>query len=81
MKLKRIRKTSAQELTLNTGAVVLISYSTPVAAFLPGDGWYKTEKKWSSTTSKQVNQWLKENDVFDLAKTKPQTFFDSLIGD
>lgn len=53
---------------------ILVSYSTPVAARINGK-YYRTSKKWSSTTSKHINQWL------DGAKAeeKPQSFFDNLL--
>ena len=41
------------------GIKVLFSYSTPVAAFHPIQGWLMTEEKYSRTTSKHINQWLK----------------------
>ena len=45
------------ELTLENGIRVLFSYSTPVACELK-DGFYKTNKKWSQTTSRHINKWL-----------------------
>jgi hypothetical protein len=62
------------ELTLNEGnTLVLFSYQTPVAAFVDGKA-YRTEKKWSATTSKHINRWLDGED----AEEKPQAFFDAL---
>jgi hypothetical protein len=46
------------ELRLNSGAIVFVSYETPVAAFVPGRGWLRTETRHSVTTSKHINQWL-----------------------
>lgn len=37
---------------------ILFSYSTPVAAHVEGEGYYKTNKKFSVTTTKHINQWL-----------------------
>jgi hypothetical protein len=57
---------------------VLFSYQTPVAALHIGHfpGLFKTEKKWSATTTRHISKWLDgRSDVF----TKPQSFFDSLI--
>jgi hypothetical protein len=45
------------ELTLSNGIRVLFSYSTPVACEL-NSGFYKTNKKWSNTTTRHVNKWL-----------------------
>lgn len=39
------------------GRQVLLSYGTPVAAFVPGHGYVQTERKYSVTTSRHVNQW------------------------
>lgn len=39
---------------------ILFSYNTPVAAFILGQGWYITEKKWSQTTSRHITKWLNE---------------------
>jgi hypothetical protein len=48
------------EFTASDGTTVFFSYKTPVAAFIPGKGVIKTSKKWSVTTSKHVNSWLKK---------------------
>jgi len=37
---------------------VLFSYQTPVAAFVPGEGYLVTDKKWSNTTTRHINKWL-----------------------
>lgn len=61
------------ELTAN-GVKVLFSYNTPVACWINGQ-FYKTNKKWSVTTSKHINSWI------DLTwhETKDQSFFDGLV--
>ena len=79
MKIERIRKTSAQTITLDSGAVVLVSYSTPVACFIPGEGYFRTDKKWSTTTSKQVNQWLRSERGDSDAPTRSQEWFSALL--
>lgn len=58
MKLKRIDNTSATLVDLPNGNQVLFSYSTPVACFIPGKGYFRTAKYWSRTTSKHVNKWI-----------------------
>lgn len=78
MDLKRIKKTSAQVLTKENGTTVLISYNTAVACHIPGEGFFKTEKHFSLTTSKQINQWLRSENSLDRVQTRPQVFFDSL---
>ena len=61
------------ELTLSDGTQVFFSYRTPVAA-LTDNGYERTSKKWSVTTSRHINKWL--DGV--LAKEQPQEYFDSL---
>lgn len=66
------------ELALKDGTMILFSYETPVAAVIEdADGEsrvYRTEKKWSRTTTRHINSW------FDRYHgTKPQEFFDNLI--
>jgi len=65
------------EITLSNGTIVLVSYSTPVACFIPGEGYYRTEQKWSVTTSKHINAWIK--DVDSPVLLRPQSFFDELV--
>lgn len=60
MRLKQITITST-EIELADGTLVLFSYSTPVAALVPGRGWIKTVEYYSTTTSKHVNRWLTDN--------------------
>ena len=61
-------------LELNNGDEVLFSYSTPVAAFISGRGYLKTEEKHSATTTRHINKW---SDVYK--GTEPQSFFDELV--
>jgi hypothetical protein len=74
MKLKLIAN-NMTELSINGIGTILFSYETPVAAHTP-NGIFKTEKKWSSTTSRHINIWCKGI----IAKQAPQEFFDKLIG-
>lgn len=46
------------ELELPSGVRILFSYRTPVAAWIPGRGFVRTDQHWSVTTSKHINQWL-----------------------
>lgn len=61
------------EVHTDDGKIIFYSYSTPVAAFIPGEGYLKTDQKHSVTTSKHVNAWAGKN-----APTRPQSYFDSL---
>lgn len=44
------------------GATILFSYKTPVAALMHDkdgyNGFIRTSKHWSATTSKHINKWL-----------------------
>jgi len=62
-------------ITLANGNQILVSYSVPVAAFIVGRGYIKTEQYYSKTTSKHINKWTGAKD----APTMPQSFFDSLL--
>lgn len=57
MKIRSIEKNQT-EVTLNNGVVVFVSYSTPVAMFVPGLGLASTSKKCSDTTIKHMGRWL-----------------------
>ena len=47
------------EVTINDGTQIFFSYITPVAAYLPSEGYVRTAKFWSVTTSRHINKWLK----------------------
>ena len=55
-------------------ARILFSYRTPVAAYIFGEGFVKTEKYWSTTTSRHINKWGARD-----AKEIPQSRLDSLV--
>ena len=66
------------EVTLANGSIVLFSYETPVACYSNDDGkYYKTNMKWSKTTSKHINAWLEgviaasvsQSELNDIIKT------------
>jgi hypothetical protein len=64
------------ELHAGDGAVVLFSYSTPVAALIPGSGWFRTAKRHSVTTSGHVNRWVPAGVEVE---ERPQSWFDGLL--
>jgi hypothetical protein len=70
------------ELDLGNGTIVLFSYKTPVAVMIDeglGFVFYRTDKKWSVTTSRHINKWL---GVYGkVASEKPQEYFDILISE
>ena len=55
---------------------VLFSYRTPVAAYVYGEGFVRTEKWWSVTTSRHINKWLPENGT---VKEVTQTYLDNFV--
>ena len=73
MQLRPIASNMTQ-LDLSDGTSVLFSYQTPVAC-LTDNGYYRTSKKWSVTTSRHINKWL--DGV--LAKDQPQSYLDNLV--
>lgn len=66
------------EVQLADGTVVLVSYTTPVAALVPGKGWIRTAQKWSATTSKHINKWLARN-CGGTVQSVPQWDLDQLL--
>ena len=66
------------EVELADGTWVLFSYQTPVAALVPGQGWIRTDKKWSATTTKHVNAWLRKNCGGEV-QSVPQWDLDQLV--
>lgn len=75
MKLKQVGS-NRTILTLDNGTRIGFSYKTPVVAEVNGVT-YKTEQKFSVTTSKHCGQLLKEM-YGSYGGTKPQSFFEGL---
>lgn len=46
---------NSTEVHLADGRIVCLSYGVPVAAFIPGRGYLKTDRRWSTTTSRHMN--------------------------
>ena len=59
-------------------ARILFSYRTPVAAYVFGEGYVRTEKWWSVTTSRHINKWLDLRQG-ETAKEVSQTYLDKLV--
>jgi len=51
-------KSSRIEVVMANGTSVFFSYMIPVAAFVPGRGYLRTSRRWSTTTTRHINQWL-----------------------
>lgn len=75
MKLKPIASNMTEIITDGKVDAVLFSYRTPVACHIDGQGYFRTSHKWSATTTKHINKWLRGF----TAEEKPQEFFDSLL--
>lgn len=75
MKLKQVGS-NRTILTLANGTQIGFSYETPVVAEVDGVT-YKTEQKFSVTTSKHCGQLLNEM-TGSYGGTKPQEFFEGL---
>ncbi len=68
------------ELGLTDGTTILFSYTTPVAAFIPGAGFIRTEKFFSITTSKHITKWINKNGNTQSTVTKvDQSVIESLV--
>lgn len=87
MKLKPIKANMTE---LEIGEItILFSYETPVACHINGvrfrgrvvdrNGYCRTEKKWSATTTRHINQWLRDNNAENVTE-RPQEYFDNLAG-
>lgn len=76
--MKRLGKQSAWDVSYENGAQFLLSYATPVAAYIPGLGFMEIDKKWSVTTSKHISQWKKRMG-YPLVARVPQTEIENWI--
>jgi len=60
----------------------LFSYQTPVATvFHYGNDIiaYRTDKKWSNTTTRHIKQWLRKHPEIVEIRQQPQEYFDNLV--
>lgn len=75
MKLRNVGSNQTV-LSLDNGTEILFSYNTPVAGFVEGYGYVKTDKFHSKTTSKHINNYLGPSIYY--VKIMSQSFFDNL---
>jgi hypothetical protein len=86
MQLKQLGPNQT-EVVINARLMVFFSYETPVACYIaPGrklgsipanvSGYYRTNQKFSRTTSRHINKWL--NGVS--SSEMDQKFFTDLVG-
>ena len=73
MKLRQI-KSNVTELTLDN-TIIMFSYETPVAGY-DEQGAFRTDRKYSVTTSRQINQYLGGKDI---GRTVPQDYINQLV--
>ena len=83
MRLKQIAN-NMTVITFANGRDVLFSYETPVATFISGEGFSKTEEYWSKTTNSHITKWRKllfGSDGYEDFKVteRPQSFFNNLV--
>ena len=62
------------ELSLTNGNSIFFSYETPVAGYHSDDGFFRTETYYSKTTSRHINQYLR--DVDDVKEVPDQYIVD-----
>ena len=58
-------------------ARIFFSYRTPVAAYVFGRGYVKSEQWYSTTTSRHINKWMGK-DIADTCDTVSETFLRGL---
>jgi hypothetical protein len=74
-----LKPLSANMTEIEIGSLkVLFSYNTPVACIKEIDA-YRTNKKWSNTTSKHINKWLQVHPEVLVVQYRPQEYFDNLL--
>lgn len=72
----KLKQAGSNQTVLEIGETqVFFSYETPVAAFVPGRGYLKTDCRWSATTCKHINQYLQGANAIVV----PQSELDQLI--
>ncbi len=57
--------------TFPNGAQIVRSYLTPVAAYIPGLGFFKTDESFTPTTRRHIGVWAKMNG-YPLVTALPQ---------
>ncbi len=79
MKVKNIAANQT-EITTANGNTVFMSYETYVACHIPGEGFFRTVKSWSPTTSRHINNFMNRHGAtFEKIKTETQEWFDKLV--
>ena len=59
-------------------ARIFFSYRTPVAAYVFGRGFVRSEDFFSVTTSRHINKWIRTDSKTDTTEKVSQDFLNSL---
>ena len=65
------------EIPCKNGCKVMFSYDQPVAAYVPNQGYFRTENRYSVVTSKHIRKWLRSKNTY--AKRVNDSFFKSIL--
>lgn len=75
----KVRNIGSNMTELELGSkTILFSYQTPVAAHIEGEGYVRTSKHWSVTTSRHINKWLASNRA-QAPRTVDQSELDNMV--
>ena len=71
----RLTPIAANQTEIETAdARIFFSYSTPVAAYIFGEGFVRSEEFFSVTTSRHINKWGAKG-----GEEVPQSYLDNLV--
>ena len=74
----RLTPIAANQTEIETAdARIFFSYKTPVAAYIFGEGFVRSEEFFSVTTSRHINKWIGGLNP-KATKTVPQSVLDNL---
>jgi hypothetical protein len=77
--IKTLNNSNAREIITRTG-IVLMSYSTIVAVICPDLQSFKTDTRYSSTTTKHINSFFKQHGILaDSVRLLPQDILDRCL--
>ena len=65
-------------ISYNNGSEVFFSYSTTVAGYCPDKGYIKTDRWYSTTTTRHINKYL--DNAKDYATEVSQETINNLVG-
>jgi len=57
MKIRKYGGANETLIEFDNDMEILFSYSTPVAGFIPGHGYFSVDEHYSSTTTRHVNKY------------------------